>query len=91
MVGYEVLMDDGQGGLFTEVNQANDPTVRNLPYLNSFIITNFPINSVGLYFRIYLVAFNTEGSVSSGIVTIQLASVPVSPPTPVHQDLSNSD
>lgn len=84
-------MDDGLGGSFTEVNTANDPAVRNIPYLNQFAITAFPASSIGHNFRIYLTAFNSEGNVNSGIVTIQLASVPTTPVNPVHEDLLNSD
>ena len=72
-------MDDGLGGSFTEVNTANDPTVREIPYLNSFIISSFPASSVGKYFRVYLTAYSTEGSVDSGMITVQLASIPSAP------------
>jgi len=61
-------MDDGIGGSFNEVNIANDPAVINNPNLNEFTITNFPANSLGKTFRIYLTATNREGTSDSGVV-----------------------
>lgn len=68
-------MDNGQGGVFKEVNTANDPTVINNPNLNEFTITNFTSNASpeGKTFRVYLEATNSEGTSSSGIVSILLA------------------
>lgn len=68
-------MDNGQGGVFTEVNTVNDPAVLNNPNLNEFTITNFSSSASpeGKTFRIYLEAINSEGTSSSGIVSILLA------------------
>jgi hypothetical protein len=43
ILGYSVHCDDGLGGNFTEVNQFNDPNVRNKPGLFSLEITS-PFN-----------------------------------------------
>ena len=52
ILSYVVYRDDGLGGdISTEVNESNDPLVRNLPSLNALTITNFPASSSGRTFR----------------------------------------
>jgi hypothetical protein len=47
-----VYRDDGLGGeISTEVNTQEDPSVRNLPSLNQFTVTNFPVDTLGFTFR----------------------------------------
>ena len=44
--------DGGQGSVDTEVNEIEEPLVRDRPSLNSFEITNFPTDSEGQTFSI---------------------------------------
>lgn len=78
-------MDDGQGGNFKEVNTDDDPAVIDNPNLNYFTITNFTSNPSpeGKTFWIYLEATNSEGTSTSGIVSILLAQLPSKPNNPV--------
>lgn len=74
-------MDDGANGAFTEVNQDNDPLVRNLPGLNQLEITS-PFtagNLFGTSYRIYIEVFNVDSSTASEIATITLGDVPLAP------------
>lgn len=81
-------MDDGAGGSFTEVNEVDDPQVRNLPGLSQLTITA-PFTAGNLYgtdYRIYVETFNIDSSTASEIATITLGdvpSVPANPPTKV--------
>lgn len=51
ITGYAVWKDDGTGSqVFTEVNTASDPAIRNIPTLGQATITNFPADSEGLIF-----------------------------------------
>jgi len=80
---YAVWCDDGLGGAFSEVNSDNDLLVRNKPGLNTLVITS-PFtagNLEGREYRIYVTAFNRDGSTDSDIATITLGDVPLAPPT----------
>lgn len=50
-------MDDGNSGVFTQVDSA---LVNNIPSLREYII-NFPIADTSLFFNIYLIAQNIIG------------------------------
>lgn len=78
---FAVWCDDGQGGAFVEVNSDQDTQVRNKPGLTSLLITS-PFsagNLEGRDFRIYVTAFNNDGSTNSEIATIRLGDVPLAP------------
>lgn len=83
ILGFAVFVDDGALGDFTEVNQENDASVRNLPGLHELVITT-PFESpdaLGLEFRIKTLAYNVEGETYSDIASIVLADVPSAPLT----------
>lgn len=57
---YIIYRNDGGLGLVdTEVNEVEEPLVRDRPSLNSFEITNFPANSQGLTFSIRILVKTT--------------------------------
>jgi len=60
VTGFVIYRDDGQGGdISTEVNAISDVEVRDLPSLNTFEVTSFPADSVGLTFRFQIQTFTT--------------------------------
>jgi hypothetical protein len=53
ILGYAVFRDDGLGSeIDQEVNQEEDPLVRNLPSLDQMTVTSFPDASSGRTFRL---------------------------------------
>jgi hypothetical protein len=88
-----VYRDDGAGGpIQTEVNQANDPLVRNLPSLNQLTVTSFPSGSQGRTFRFQIKVVTTQRDAISSISFIELASVPFKPvDKPISDSLVTSD
>jgi hypothetical protein len=81
-----VFIDDGDNGAFSEVNQEDDPLVRNDPGLHQLEITSpFDTSSVGKTFRVKIACFNVEGFTFSDIASITLADAPSQPPTPVRK------
>lgn len=51
ILGYAVFRNDGNNGAITiEVNQDDDTNIRDKPSLRSMVITNFPVDPVGLTF-----------------------------------------
>ena len=92
ILGYAVFVDDGAGGAFTEVNQANDPQVRNLPGLSKLEITS-PFTAGDLFgtdYRIYVETFNIDSSTASKIATITLGDVSLAPQNAPTKDQSGS-
>lgn len=83
ITGYAVYRDDGSGGSFVESNSVGDIAVRNLPSLNSLLITNIPGGSTGKTFRIKVRVFNAAGYLDSPILKVVLASLPLTPPVPI--------
>lgn len=80
ITGFAVFRDDGAGSAITdEVNSVSDTLVRNIPTLNSLVVTNFPVSSEGLTFRFQITVFNKEGSSLSNIGSILYAGVPNTP------------
>ena len=78
--GYAVFVDDGVGGAFVEVNEADDPQVRNIPGLSQLLITSpFTAAVAGTDYRIYVKAFNADGSLISEVATVTLGDVPSAP------------
>ncbi len=74
--GYAVFVDDGAGGAFVEVNEVEDPLVRNIPGLSQLLITSPFVTAVaGTDYRIYVEAFNVDGSLLSEVATITLGDV----------------
>lgn len=76
ITSYYLYMDDGNGGLFTEV----DPTsINNLPSLRSYPITTFVSGDTSSTFKFYMICKNAVGSVTSDTVSFVLAAVPDTP------------
>lgn len=91
ILGYAVFVDDGAGGDFTEVNQVEDPQVRNLPGLSQLTITSpFSAGDVGTSYRIYVETFNINSSTASQIATIILGDVPLTPQNAPTKDQAGS-
>ena len=93
-MGFAVFVDDGAGGAFTEVNQHNDPAVRNNPGLHTLEITSTFSDpaSIGLEFRIKVNSYNVEGDTDSDTASIILADTAEAPTNPVKkiQSLSST-
>ena len=87
--GFAVFVDDGLGGALTEVNEAEDPLVRNIPGLSQLLITSpFATAVAGTDYRVYVEAFNADGSIISEVATITLGDVPSLPPSAPTKDQS---
>ena len=55
-----MFRDDGRNSpINVEVNELNDPSVRNNPSLHTLEVTNFPENSAGLVFRLQIKVITT--------------------------------
>ena len=80
IVSYIIYRNDGiLGNVDTEVNEDNEPLVRDRPSLNSFQITNFPLNSEGFTFSIRIKVVTTQREGFSEILFAVLAGVPLKP------------
>lgn len=86
--GFQLLIDDGNGGTLTATNSAD---IEGKPYLRSYTITFTDSTATGKTFRIRLKAFNSVGSVLSPIVSVVLAQVPSTPSTGPTLSLANTD
>jgi hypothetical protein len=59
-VTYVIYRNDGRDGeIITEVNQIEEPLIRNQPSRSSFLITNFPVNMQGQTFAIRIKVVTT--------------------------------
>ena len=79
ILGYYLMRDDGlTGNPVIEVNQANDPNLRNLPTLRH---ANVALNSgvLGRKFTFQLAVYNREGETKSAAVAYLFATKPVTP------------
>ena len=86
---YAVFVDDGAGGNFVEVNEVEDPLVRYIPGLSQLLITSpFDTAVPGTDYRVYVEAFNVDGSLASEIATITLGDVPSPPAATPRKDQS---
>ena len=87
VIEYALFMDDGNGGLFTEIDSS---TVRGLPQILSHTVTTFPTSSTGKTFIFQLKEFTLGGSTTSDTIGFPLASLPTSPLSGPIIDLSVS-
>jgi hypothetical protein len=86
VTGFAVFVDDGQLGIFNEVNSAEDPNVRGNPGLHSLVISSpFTLASIGQSFRVKIVSYNVDGETESAVGTIVLGDVPDAPTTVVEK------
>lgn len=79
ILGYSLMRDDGlTGNPVIEVNQPNDPNLRNLPTLRH---ANVALNSgdLGRKFTFQLAVYNREGEMKSVAVAYLFAIKPVTP------------
>lgn len=82
LTGFAVFRNEGDNTVpATEVNSANDVSVRDNPSLSELTVTFFPISMEGESFKFRLQAFNTEDSAYSETASIVLAGVPQAPST----------
>ena len=80
ITGYAIFRDDAQGSDVTiEVNEDDDPNIRNDPVLKQATITSFPTDTVGSFFRFKMRVFNREGSSESALITLLNAGPPDAP------------
>ena len=78
--GFAVFRDNGNwGDVSTELNSVSDSSVRDNPVLRQLTITNLPLNSENMWFRIKVRVFNREGYSDSTLLRILNAGVPASP------------
>ncbi len=75
ITGYELYVDDGIGGSFTNTDSSS---IANKPYLRSHQL-NLPSAKTGKYFRIKIKAINEISNVESSLTSIKLADVPSKP------------
>ena len=78
ITSYALYLDDGNGGSFTNTDSS---TIANKPYLRSHTVT-LTSSDTGNNYRVYLVASNEIGSISSSLTSVLLASVPDTPASP---------
>lgn len=75
ILGFAVFSDDGLGGAFSEVNQANDPLVISNPGLFTLDITS-PFSATGVdagkRFKVFIVSYNIDGQRQSDTAMITL-------------------
>ena len=84
ITGYAIFRDDSIGGdVDVEINEAEDPLIRDNPILKQATVTNFPANTVGNFFRYKMRVYNREGSSESALITLLNAGPPDPPASPV--------
>ncbi len=91
ITSFAVFSDDGLGGASTEVNQPNDPLVRNRPGLYNLVITS-PFSATGQdagkSYKVYVVSYNIDGQKQSDTALITLGKQPDAPPSPPRKNQS---
>ena len=71
--------DGGLDEISTEVNEDNDPLVRDRPSLNSYEVTSFPVDGQGSTFAFRVKAVTTQREGFSEVLYAVLAGVPSKP------------
>lgn len=80
MTGYAIFRDDSVGGdVDIEINEENDPLIRDKAILKQATVTNYPANTVGNFFRYKMRAYNREGYTESALVSFLNAGPPDKP------------
>ena len=90
---YALFIDDGLTGIpSTEVNTANDSSIRNIPTLRQATITLLTSLDLGKDYSLKLQVSTARGDYFSEIVKIKFATVPpsLSLPTPVEDSAKTS-
>ena len=87
VIEYALFMDDGNGGLFTEIDSS---TVIGSPQIFSHTATTFPTSSIWKSFIFQLKVFKLGGSTTSDTIGFPLAPLPTSPSSGPIVDLSVS-
>ena len=84
VIGYAIFRDDSVGGdVIVEVNEDNDTEIRDNSILRQATISNFPVDTVGNFFRFKMRVYNREGSSESALVTFLNAGPPDKPSSKV--------
>jgi len=83
IISYSIFKDDGNGGLFNEVDST---IVNNNPSLRSYPIA-FLSADTKKTFRYFMEAKNVIGIIQTDIVSFVLAAVPSKPPTSPYLNL----